>query len=40
MKQTKRKQLQAVVATAVIIVLVVAPMMMIGIDALLKTLKL
>ena len=39
MTQAKRKQWQALIATMVIITLVLAPMLLIGIDALLKTLK-
>ena len=39
MTQAKRKQWQALVATLVIITLVLAPMLLIGIDALLKTVK-
>ena len=37
MTQAKRKQWQALIATLVIITLVLAPMLMIGMDALLKT---
>ena len=39
MKKEKLKQLQAMMATIVIITLVMAPMLLIGIDALWKTLK-
>ena len=39
MQQAKLKQLQAMMATIVIITLVIAPMLLIGIDALWKTLK-
>lgn len=39
MNQAQLKQLQAMTATLVIITLIMAPMLLIGIDALVKTLK-